>query len=696
MKKTFKISLNFSMLSIFLTLFITTMLTIITVTTLRLYDSMVVIGDAQMEQVTLSINDKLQSHLQPAELASRVTRELIEGKIIEVDNTAQVLNYTLELLSSLSNAAMVYWGDQQGNFIISRLNSDGTLSSEIIKRDQNTATSTYLTRDKDLNITDRRITEGVTYDPRQRPWYLAAKNAKATTWSDAYIFFSGDRKTLGITLGTPIFDNKQQLIGVFGIDMRLGAISRFLANQSVGKTGVAFIIDNNGKLIAHPRLSELAGSSQDYQNIHVDKSGQRSLAKAFSQHQKTNEAKFTFTDQGETYLSSFTAIPSFSAQKWSIAVVIPENDFIGVLKEATTLTLTLSGIIIFMGILLITVFSRKISKQMNRLVSQTEKIKNFDLRETKKIESHIKEVSSLSEGIYSMRGGLRAFKKYVPADLVRTLIMRHESAKLGGEKKKIAIVFTDIDNFTAISESISPEQLMKHLSVYFDHLARIINRQQGTIDKYIGDAVMAFWGSPLEDKAQSYHACLTALKIQERITKLNIKWQEQNKPLLPTRIGIHTGEAIVGNLGSSERLNYTAIGDTINVASRLESINKAYGTRIIVSESIKKEVEEHFILKHLDCIRVKGKTTNIIIYELVALRGGPNEVELLQLCGLFSQGLNFYRNRQWQDAIDTYQRILDLSPNDSVALMFIERCQLSQKTPPDENWDGVWQFNHKS
>lgn len=695
MAKNLKISLQFSMLSIFLSLFICTMLTIIVVTTMRLYDSMVVISDQQMQQVTTLVNDKLGAHLKTAELSSELSIKLVKSGIIDVNNTQQVLNYTLKLLNSLNNAAMVYWGDSEGNFIISRSESNGTLSSEIIKRSPGSAVSTHLSRDQHFNIINTKETQDVTYDPRQRPWYIAATEAKSTIWSNAYIFFSGEKKTMGITLASPVYNQKNQLLGVFGIDMKLDAISQFLAQQKVGKSGVAFIIDETGKLIAYPNLSEITDGNTSYQIVPVTEIHQDHLAKAFKEHQSLKKNKFKFVSREHTYLASFQAIPSFKGHHWSVAVVIPEDDFIGVLKETTKLTLSLSGIIILLGIILIALFSKQISKQMRRLVYQTDKIKNFDLSASEEIHSHIKEVSTLASGIQSMRSGLKSFQKYVPADLVRQLISQHESAKLGGEKKKIAIFFTDIKDFTSISEAMTPEILMRHLCVYFDHLSRIINAQHGTIDKYIGDAIMAFWGSPLEDTAQSLHACMAALEIQKRLAELNASWQNQNKPMLPTRIGIHTGEAIVGNLGSSERLNYTAIGDTINVGSRLETINKVYGTNIIVSEQVKDEVGDLFFMRELDHITVKGKTESTLIFELVAQKGEKGDRVLEAHCALFSEALSHYQQQNWDHAISLYSTALKSNPNDSVAKLFIERCQLLKQNPPPKDWDGVWRFTQK-
>lgn len=683
------------MLSIFLSLFIVTMLTIIVVTTYRIYESMVVISRDQMHQATEITSIQLSSHINPAESAGNLAEKLIRRKIVDIANQDEVLAYTQEALKSMSNAAMVYWGDTQGNFVISRLESDNTISSELINRRNGKAISTHISRDSQGNVINTKTTENVTYDPRERPWYKAAKLEKKTTWSNAYIFFSGEKKTLGITSASPVYSKEGTLMGVVGIDMKLDVISKFLAALKVGKTGVAFIVDKDGNLIAHPKLLKLADKSKTYSILPIQALGDSHLTKAFNQYIKRGQNEFSFNDNNETYIAAFQLIPSFSKHQWSIGVVIPENDFVGELKRTNVITLTLSSIILLIGILLITIFSKSISAQMKRLVFQTEKIKNFDLTDSQKIYSHIKEVSSLASGISSMRSGLKAFQKYVPADLVRKLIRKRESAKLGGTMKKICIVFTDIENFTSISEKMTPEDLMLHLCDYFDHVSRMINNERGTIDKYIGDAIMAFWGSPIADDRQSYHACRAALAIQKELKLLNSSWQKHQKPTFPTRIGIHTGNAIVGNLGSSERINYTAIGDTINLSSRLEMINKVYGTNVIVSEDVRQETKEHFIFKELDCITVKGKTESTLIYELVASIDDPQADKLTKECNLYAKALKLYRNRDWDKALESYGKILEIKPNDPVALLFITRCNTLMETPPPEDWDGVWRFTEK-
>jgi adenylate cyclase len=244
----------------------------------------------------------------------------------------------------------------------------------------------------------------------------------------------------------------------------------------------------------------------------------------------------------------------------------------------------------------------------------------------------------------------------------------------------LVVFFSDIENFTSIAEKMDPTELMEQVCEYFEVLTQVIFSQKGTIDKYIGDSIMAFWGAPVPEEAPCDHAARAALLCQKKIAELNAKWDQQGRPKFVTRIGLHKGEAIVGNLGSIERLNYTAIGDTINISSRLESINKVYHTFIIVSDVVYEEIKDRFILRMIDRVIVKGRTHAISIYELLGeeLVDIPFDVKAYQ--AEFAQGFTAYKNHQWQEAILYFQRCLSIFPKDTVAPIFIKRCTQKLKT----------------
>ena len=216
-----------------------------------------------------------------------------------------------------------------------------------------------------------------------------------------------------------------------------------------------------------------------------------------------------------------------------------------------------------------------------------------------------------------MRNSLQAFQSYIPAELVRQLIQQGEGATLGGRERTLSILFADIANFTTISENMDPEPLMLQLSDYLGMLAEKIRFNHGTVDKYLGDGVMAFWGAPVPSEQHAIHACQAALSCRKGIQEMNRSWELKGKKPFWSRIGIHTGVTLVGNLGSQSRMNYTVVGDSVNLASRLEGINKIYQTEIIVSSDTRDAVEKEFLFRPLGSVAVKGKQQEVEIYELV-------------------------------------------------------------------------------
>ena len=271
----------------------------------------------------------------------------------------------------------------------------------------------------------------------------------------------------------------------------------------------------------------------------------------------------------------------------------------------------ISALICFIGLLLsgtiLFLLYRQVTNPIRELVKETEKIKSFDLDEKVNIRAALREIKTLVDAIANMKVGLQSFKKFVPSQLVRQLMESGIEANSSGQRREVTIFFSDVADFTTISESMRPSELSSQLSEYFNELTKIIMEHQGTVDKYIGDAIMAFWNAPVEINDHAKVACRATLKVFQRVSELEKKWAAEGKPVFRTRIGINTGDVVVGNIGSEQRLNYTVIGDSVNLASRLESLNKYYGSNIIVSQFTHEKCADDFEVRTLDYVLVKGK-----------------------------------------------------------------------------------------
>ncbi len=285
-----------------------------------------------------------------------------------------------------------------------------------------------------------------------------------------------------------------------------------------------------------------------------------------------------------------------------------------------------------------------------------------------------------------------AFQQYLSPEVIRRLLENPELVK--PRKTELSVMFSDIRGFTTISEQLDAQELANLLNVYLGDMTRIVFRNQGTLDKYIGDAVMAFWGAPFEEPGHGVRACRSALQMMQRLGEMQKEWKAKGYPRLDIGIGINTGIASVGNMGSDLRYGYTAMGDSVNLASRLEGLNKEYGTHIILSESAYNGSRApDFLFRELDLIRVKGKLQPVTIFELVAFREGARDA--FDLIELFGKGRACYKRRDWRQAQGHFEKILQRWPDDGPSKVFYQRCEEYLLEDPASDWDGVYVMKHK-
>jgi adenylate cyclase len=285
-----------------------------------------------------------------------------------------------------------------------------------------------------------------------------------------------------------------------------------------------------------------------------------------------------------------------------------------------------------------------------------------------------------------------AFQQYVSPEVIRRLLSDPERVK--PRKTEVTVLFSDIRGFTTISETLDAQTLAGLLNGYLTEMTRIIFRHQGTLDKYIGDAVMAIWGAPFDEPDHAQRCCLSAVSMLARLAELQTQWRAQGSPVLEIGIGINTGIASVGNMGSSLRYGYTAMGDAVNLAARLEGLNKEYGTQILISEFTRRALrDDQFIFREIDFIRVKGKLQPATIYEILGPRAKENSGE--ELVALFSAAREAYKHRDWRTARACWDAILERWPDDGPSRVFLARCEEYIAEEPPVAWDGVYAMKHK-
>jgi adenylate cyclase len=388
-----------------------------------------------------------------------------------------------------------------------------------------------------------------------------------------------------------------------------------------------------------------------------------------------------FRKGGEEYLTTFRALPK--GQDWIVGIVVPRAFYLGKLTAKRDQLLIFSFAIMVVLVGGGSLILRAVKRAQSQIVQESVKMNGFDFSPAK-TDAPFRDVSDVLESIEQAKTAMRAMGKYVPVDLVRRLYREKSEPILGGEEMEISLMFTDIKDFTTLSEQLEPNDLADALGLYLDVMARIIQQEtHGMIDKYIGDAIMTIWNAPEPIADHAHMACLAALRCRDAARTLAQSPEWRGRPPFETRFGLHCDTTLVGHFGAHDRMNYTAIGDPVNLASRLEGLNKQYGTSIIASERIVENARERFAFRLLDCVAVKGKSHAIRIYELL----GPIEqaVERHDLIHTYERAFLLYSTGDFTGAAALLEKQIDDAPS----AILLGRCRTFQQEPPPADWAGV-------
>lgn len=342
--------------------------------------------------------------------------------------------------------------------------------------------------------------------------------------------------------------------------------------------------------------------------------------------------------------------------------------------------------------------ARRIGGALEALARETERVRRLDLDAPTPATDAAAETQALGTAMDGMKSALRLFSVYVPRDLVRKLVAEGAETKLGGERRRLTVMFSDVQGFTTIAERMDPEELMHITSTYFQAMTDDLLQHHATIDKYIGDAVMAIWNAPKRDLAHAMHACRAVLHARHLSRRLEEDFAARGWPRLYTRFGVHSGDAVVGNVGSSDRMAYTAIGSMVNIASRLEGMNKMYGTQILVSEQTRIGAGSGFVFRPVDLVLAKGAQDPLEVHELVGLSGAADERER----PLLADPALVARLPAWADAIRAYRAgqfdraaaSLREAGDDPLTDAYAERLAQHPHGPP-RDWSPVTRLESK-
>jgi adenylate cyclase len=715
-----KLSLRITLLGSIIFLMLVTFAVVWISATRGLRSSVETMAQALSLEALARVEEKTQAQLADAEAASTLAAD----HILEIERSAgRPLRYSdlPAVTDALRGIMRVYPGlsflsvslAEHGEYAhVQR--SGGVLSAvEMTRPIGGVATQRYIAFENTSRVVTR-VDPNHHYDPRTRPFFKDAARARRSVWTDSYPFVEpGGVSYPGLSLAVPVY-SRGRLAYVITADFSSASLCHFLQGIKVGRTGYAFVVDDradgNKVLLAHPNpelLLEKKGRKAE--TVRLDRVADSALRESMkwiaAQPAKTetlsgkiidataiNDAQRDTPQRSREYFVSYGRIGGTPTPGLSMGAIVPTSELTGQLAIHER-TITVVGIAaLISGLIFSWLISMAVARPLNAAVRQLAQVGQMQFDLPPVMSSGLAEVNELAGGIDQMKLGLRSFSRYVPTDLVRRVLASGAEPALGGEVRQLTVHFCDIAGFTAIAENLPPDELLKLLSECLGELSEEITLSGGTIDKYIGDNIMAFWGAPepLEDHAA--RACHALLRNRERMKRLRERWSERSLPSLYTRMALHTGQVIVGNIGSEHRLNYTVLGDTVNVASRLENLNRLYGTEILISETTQRAVGEELIARPVDWVRVAGREEALLIHEPFGFREELDDATLRRACEvkkISERALSHYRARRWGEAITNFNDVLLLLPNDGVATVLKTRCERYQDNPPGSDWRGA-------
>lgn len=638
-------------------------------------------------QIANTVRIEVGVTLRSAEAAWAAVRTIFVQNVIATRQADKREFVFLSQLQAQPNISWMFFGWPDGNFFASHRLGDGGLEMiEIDKgiRDRMLRKDRYIFIPGDIQFEERTFTE-TSYDPREHAWFENFMGLSSAGWIEARDLPDSD-KTVYAFAG-PIDVNRRRQ-GVLAVAIETDRLSRFLATLVPGEFGAAFILNADGKVIAVPdaEADEITparmGEGRLYEVAMI--SGERLLADPQANAPGTLTKRVVI--DGVPYAVALTPLGFYG---WRVATVIPEAAFLsGIDETLIDLIYVLIGVVVVATGLAIWLIRTVVANPLARIAEDLGKIERFDVERIARRPSKLSELANLSAATASMAAGLSAFRKYVPTDLVRMLVAEGIKIQPGGEMKQISVLFCDVTGFTGLSEKLGPK-IVQLMEPFFSAASAAITQNGGTIDKFIGDAVMAFWGAPRKDANHAENACRAALDLVAAVAASGIE-DEAGNPLR-VRIGLNSGEALVGNIGSEQRLNYTAIGDVVNVASRLEGANKDYGTLILIGPETRRQAADAIVVRELDTLTVFGRVEELVVYELIAMANGRDEP--FAWIEAYEQGLAHYRAGRFENAVAAFAAADRARNGDPASAAMMARAQDLLDRPPKEDWRAVTSTN---
>jgi adenylate cyclase len=520
---------------------------------------------------------------------------------------------------------------------------------------------------------------------RNVSWYQKAIAADGgIVWTQPYNFNEG---TTGISACLAIYQ-KGQPLGVFTADFTTSDINEFLNRVIQDRKLLLFVDTLSGEslgIASEMSLPRDALLAQSRKLVELDQS-------------RLDAGKISFRSfglAGQSYVSAVTPFTLPSGLTFLTGVVGLESDFLGSAKNNLAITAVIGFVALAAGTLFAIWLSHQLATPLTKLSHDLEQVGRFELTNLPPPKSAVREIVIVGDSLDRMKSGLRSFVKYVPRDVVRDLILQKQDAARGGALRRLTLFFSDVAGFTRISENLSPTEVFTELGDYFELVTDIVvERFGGTLDKFVGDGIVAFFNAPGAMEKHAEVACQAALQVVQKLSDVEAERRAANRPIFQTRIGLHTGEVLVGNIGTQQRLSYSALGDAVNLSSRLEGLNKLYRTLILASGQTKAETDSRFEWRFVDRVAVLGRTQGTDIFELLGYRDAvtPRKLELRDE---YEAGLRKYFEGDFRTAAVHFEGVLANQPQDGASHLLLARCNELALRPIPNLWSGIYEVLEK-
>ena len=669
------VPLRIALVTLLVGLLLLTVASIVVVGAITSQRSVDELEDRWFEATSAGVGGEVRPFLEPAVAALADVRSQALAGRVDLGDSEDLGHYLAARLEHLPTVAwLTFSDDATGRFTGCWRREDGSI---VLNRSDpavrgGTPREHVVREDGSLEPFERTLPGG--YDPRTRPWYRAAVASLGTVWTEPFQFNEGRR---GITAALALRDGVGAAPrGVLTADFFVDELSRFFDGLAQEPTTALRLLTKEGNVVADSEgarrpdspltpavVAELVGGAQ-------------------------GSPPWRFEHRDEAHVAGAREVRVAGGGRWTVLMAVPEEQFLAGVSGYRRTALVAAAAFLALSVVLGWWLANRVASPLRRIAEDLERVAHFELSDVPSPRSRVKEIGVVADAADRMKSGLRSFGRYVPREVVRELLASGSEARLGGVHRPLTVLFADAAGFTRVAETMEPSRLAEHLGEFLEAVDAEVRAHRGTVDKFLGDGVLALFNAPQDVEDHAAAACRAALAAQERLARLAERWTREGKPVLRARMGLHTGDVVVGNFGTPERFAYTALGDPVNLASRLEALNKRYGTGILASDATRRAAGPGFEWRPVDRVAVVGRAEATLVQELLGETGRVDAATLLAR-DEYAAALDALRGRDFARAADVFRALAAARPDDGPSRLLAERSEAYLRAPPPPEWDGT-------